>query len=305
MSHSTVAHRWFHQIGNKRTGENYFESGNMFYNQKIIYSYGKHFALGIRFDDLVVLNSKGYSPSTGKHQGITRGAIDSMTHDVMYVPFKEAYYFDYNMEQKNIFKCIDYSVFVRDFESDIDSLKRARKPEIYVRSIRGTQRQLKEIFDKFRGAKTYALKRTKGLRKVINFQFSEELLNKLKESEKARKQAEMEKAQRLYKKASKELTKWEQGKPVEMEIYKIARNLGLNTLVRVKDSVIETSKGMRIDLNEGLRVFNLWRQGKALGVEINTTDGLKWTCSKVNGIIKFGCHEVDFKQAERVLNPYL
>lgn len=305
MSHSQVAHRWFHQIGNKRTGDNAYESGNMFYNQKIIYSYGKHFALGIRFDDVVVLNSKGYSPSTAKHQGHTRYAIDSSTHKTLYVPFKEAYYFDNNMNFKDVYKCIDFNVYVRDFEVNVNSLKRARKPELYVTAIQRTQKELADLFNNFRGAKTYALKNTKGLRKVINFTFSDELLTKIREGEKVRRQKELKKAEQLRKSASKELVKWEQGEPVEMPVWKIAVNMEINTLVRVKNGVIETSKDMRIDLNEGLRVFNLWKNGKALGVEINTKDGHTWKCSRVNGIIKFGCHEVEFNQAERVLTPHL
>ena len=73
---------------------------------------------------------------------------------------------------------------------------------------------------------------------------------------------------------------------------------------KVKDDKIKTSKGINIDLNEGLRVFNLWENGKAIGTTIKTMNST-WTCSKANGIIKFGCHEIDYNQAKRVLTPYL
>ena len=82
MSHSTVTHKWFHQIGNLKTNRNEFSSGSMFYHRKIVYSYGKHFAIAIRFNDTVVFNSKGYSNSTAKHKNHVWNAIDSYKYQM-------------------------------------------------------------------------------------------------------------------------------------------------------------------------------------------------------------------------------
>lgn len=301
MSHSTVAHRWFRQTGNLRTNENEFSSGNMFYNQKIIYSYGHHFAIAIRFDDFVLFNEKGYSSSTSKHIGHTRGAIDRYTHKTIYAPFKEARYFEYDVDQKEVYKYIDFGWYVSEFESQLKKLGNARKPELYLSEIDRLQNKLQIIFSKFRGSKTYALKQGKGLRKLLNFEFTDETQQKLKDArlkelEKQRKRKEAKK-----KEAFQNLLKYEAGENLRWGTTDI---LDLDTVIRVKGDVIETSKGMRIDLDEGLRVFNLWKQGKAIGVEIKTKTEGTFSCTKANGVIKFGCHIVDFNQANRVLTNH-
>ncbi len=300
MSHSQVAHRWFHQVGNQRTGENYYANGNMFYAEKIIYSYGKHFAIAIRFDDLVLFNVKGYSSSTSKHQGHVLDAIDTYTHDVLNVPFKEGYRFDYNVSQKEVFKYIDYADFVHSFESNIKKLENARKPELYTTEIERLQKNLSLIFSKFRGSKTYALK-TKGMRKLLNFEVSEEMLQSIKEARKKREAKKKQEEIALRKRKKEDLLMWEAGKGPQTVN---ASRVGYNTLIRVKDGVIQTSKGMELDLVDGVRVFKFWLAGKALGIEIESGFST-FKCTKANGVIKFGCHEVDFEQAKRVLTPYL
>ena len=87
-------------------------------------------------------------------------------------------------------------------------------------------------------------------------------------------------------------------------MWNVLTDLNLNTVIRVKDKQIETSKGIKIDLNEGLRLFNLWENGKAIGQTIKAISGT-FTCTKANGSIKFGCHVIDYKQAKRVLTPYI
>jgi len=301
MSHSTVSHRWFHQIGNKKTGSNSYDSGNMFYNDKIIYSYWNHFALAIRFEDIVVINSEGYSSSTSKHFGHVYSSLDRSTHDIINVPLKEAYNFDNKVEFKNVYKYINFQYFIREYKENIKKLANARKPQKYTSEIEGIQSKLKHIFETWRGAKTLALK-TKGINSILKFEFSEETREKLKESrlQEIKKREATKKA--AQKTAMKNLIEYENGEYLKGHALNI---LDINTAIRVKADTIETSKGMKIDLAAGLRVFKLWKAGKGLGVEIKTKDGHLWKCTKVNGIIKFGCHEIDFKQANRVLNPYL
>ena len=301
MSHSTVAHRWFHQTGNFRTKENYYSSGNIFYKERIIYSYGHHFALAIRFDDLVVFNSKGYSSSTGKHQSHTRDAIDTHTHEIFNVPLINARHFDYRVKKKDVYKYIDFKDFVGDFEQNLKKLGNARKPEIYLDNIANIQNKLEKIFKRFRGSKTYVLK-TKGISKVLKFEFTDATKAKLKrgrEIELAKRKAE-KKAN--AKEALKDLIEYENGKNILG--WRTLDYLDLNTVIRVKDSLIKTSKGIHIELSHGLRMFKLWEAGKAIGKEIRTKHG-SWTCTKANGSIKFGCHVINYKQAKRVLTPYL
>lgn len=67
-----VFHIWAHQAApTGRRGD-----GRVYFHGRILYSYGSHFALGIIMPDRVaLLNSDGYSVSTGKHKSQTLRAV--------------------------------------------------------------------------------------------------------------------------------------------------------------------------------------------------------------------------------------
>lgn len=291
MSHSEVAHRWFHQIGNRRTKENAYDSGNMFYEKNLIYSYGYHFLLGARFEDKVILNSDNYSNSTSKHKNHTWNAVDRDTHEIHYLPlqsFRNARYKIDTTKFSEYYKVIDYQYYIRDFEDNLKRLGNARKPEIYLGNIQSIQHRLNRIFETFRGSKTFARK-IKGINKILNFTFDSDTQAKLK------KQAKV----RLEKQYQEQLNEWIIG-----ERHSVPYQLN-GTFIRVKDDMIQTSKGVRVPLDSGVRLMKLWNAGKALGVEIKDSHGTTWKCSKANGSIKFGCHVINKQHANKVLQNYL
>lgn len=89
-SHSELAHVWANQLQASGRG------GNMFFNGASIYSYGSHYEIA-KFveapngDQVVFINSNGYSSSTGKH---TRHVINAIPLDMdkFFVPFERGYY---------------------------------------------------------------------------------------------------------------------------------------------------------------------------------------------------------------------
>ena len=127
---------------------------------------------------------------------------------------------------------------------------------------------------------------------------------KLKNLAIAEKRKKAIQAKKELKEAKKSLMDYENLKKDSLK-YSVNSILGINTAIRVKHNIVETSKGMKINLNDSLRMFNLWANGKAICKEIKTKDGHTWKCTKANGIIKFGCHEINFDQAKRILTPYL
>jgi len=73
-----VIHLWAHQSQSDARNP----SGNVFFEGPTIYSYGRHFLMGrihkTRRGTLVLLNSGGYSKTTGKHKGWVAGAVRHM-----------------------------------------------------------------------------------------------------------------------------------------------------------------------------------------------------------------------------------
>ena len=84
-SHSQTAHIW----AQGRHDHGRASDGRVFFQGRVLYSYGTHFALGIVIlgaqgePVLTLLNDSGYSPSTGKHKGHARHAARGR---IVYVP---------------------------------------------------------------------------------------------------------------------------------------------------------------------------------------------------------------------------
>lgn len=71
MNNSEVAHVWAQQRKESGKGSNFFFEGDT------LYSYGKHFAVGrILPTGVAVLATRGYSPTTLRHQSYARRAVN-------------------------------------------------------------------------------------------------------------------------------------------------------------------------------------------------------------------------------------
>lgn len=75
-SHNQLAHVWAQQ----NVPEGYSSDKRMFFDGPTLYSYGRHYAIAMFSTDkkgnpVVLFNSSGYSPSTGKHTSIARRAV--------------------------------------------------------------------------------------------------------------------------------------------------------------------------------------------------------------------------------------
>src|SRR6187549_33787 len=100
-----VPHIWAKQ--SQSEGRN--SAKNVFFNDKLIYSYGSHFCMGnIINDNTVLLTSRTYSNTTHKHQNYVWRAVSHL--EVIRVPYPErniddknaTYWIDRIKEQKNI-----------------------------------------------------------------------------------------------------------------------------------------------------------------------------------------------------------
>jgi hypothetical protein len=71
FDNSMTAHAWAHGNGEARS-----HNGNLFADGRILYSYGRHFPVGVRIaPDFFVMNADSYSISTSRHQMEARRAV--------------------------------------------------------------------------------------------------------------------------------------------------------------------------------------------------------------------------------------
>ena len=298
MSHQTVAHRWANQIGNLRTGKNNYVSGSMFYENNVIYSYGRHFMIAVRFEDFVLFNTKNYSVSTSKHQRITWGAVYGSK--IIKAPLIDGRYTGNNI--KTAHEIIDFDHYVRTFNGIVSNLGNARKPELYLNGIEALKNEITGLFEHFEGCKKYAVKKCPELKKILKFEFTDDLKMKMQIARKKELEKKAIRKKQDQEDAQKTLLEWERS---ETNMTYMFRVLDIDTAVRVDGDKLQTSKGVSVDLNDAVRIFKLWEAGKALGVGIKTSLGAEFKCTHANGAIIFGCHKVEYWQAKRVLTPYL
>lgn len=125
-SDSEVAHRFATGIGERCTGSHMFFEGN------VIYSYGYHFKIAIKWDGKVLFNDQSYSNSTSKHQNYVFGACSHMdiVHCATLTPWNTC-------ESKPTKGFIDENLHLWEHEVDglVSSMAVARRPEIWLDKI--------------------------------------------------------------------------------------------------------------------------------------------------------------------------
>lgn len=269
VSPQQVAHLFANQLQNYATNSN----RSLFFNGDSIYSYGNHFCIAKFVDSSTLLfTEQTYSSTTSGHISIVRSATSHKTLIYCYNP-------NGSHEQ-------NFNHWVQESEALTDKLKRANKPEIYLR-------QLNEIKDKATFyANYFNLEIPLTLLAVLSVTNKDEVITYL-ESKKALIEAENKAIEvRQAKEHKEQLEKWRKNK-----IQRLLRRNGLDYL-RKNDNYFETTQGVKIPLEVGLRFYNNLKHG-------NVKEGAKFldfTVSEVNKkYISIGCHKITLSEIKRAV----
>ncbi len=296
MNQRELAHLWAQNNGTSRT------CGSMFYERETLYSYGHHFILAKYIADNVILyNSGSYSSTTAKHQSYTRGAIDYHSNTVFTVPFCDI---GHNKTDDRKYHGFNLVHFADEIKKNLQSATRARTYRDYYLAM---------AQDLINDAKAYIeYFKCKGLLKAeakrLIFELSADDLARVGTdiSEKA-KTAKVRRIAKNKRDTKKILKEWRAGNSNSLPWH-----LHIDgDLLRVgADGLIQTSKGISIDMNEGKRMYGVIKavrnQGEgwnANGQQIMVKDHNKveyqmdWI--KSNGDMKAGCHEIKWTELER------
>jgi hypothetical protein len=273
-STADLAHAWASQ--NYPQGR----SGNIFFNNKTIYSYGYHFPIA-KFvtnsngDEVVLFTERGYSNSTAKHIGKVRAACSNDKRIYCYNP--EASHND------------NFSFWIREADASIVKLKAARKPELYIRELEQTRLAAEKY------AEFFAIEIPQPLLDALSCVDKEkmELYSETKRKateareEKAKQDAlaRLEKAKKDFKVA---LKKW-----LNFETNYLHKGSNKFDFVRFnKDSNRwETSQAVQIPFELGRRLFDDIFLSR-LKVDDKVLD---FTVREVGKIIRIGCHTYEKK----------
>lgn len=254
-SNSEVAHRFATGIGERCTGS------HMFFEDNIIYSYGYHFPMAIKWNGKVLFNDDRYSVTTSTHQGYVLGACSHM--DIVHCASLD----DFDVRDNCRF--IDKNLRLWEHEVDrlVSSMAVARKPEIWLDKILQVVDKVERFCELFDLAVPEAF---------YKFRVDEEL-------EKARVAAkEMRKAAAAIekKRQAEEIQKFHEFKTNWVNLpYQIVR-------YREDKNRFETSMNVQIPYETGLEFYRKLRDGQLkVGDKV-----LYYTVNRVAETISIGCH---------------
>ena len=280
-SHASLSHAWAnqtHEIG---------KASAMFFEGPVIYSYGYHYEIA-RFiqapngENVVFINTNGYSVSTSKHTG---HVISSIPENItkFYVPF----YLSGGYYQK------DNSVSVEKLPAIIDKMMEniseliqkqlnARTNFYHFNLAYSTYNNILNICELFSIDKP-AL--------PVNWFEAEQKANFLRDTQDDRQKA---KEQKELKKSNELLIKW-----LNHEYNGQLYNIPVHLRISKDGQLIETTKGAKVDYLKGLELFNrLVNKENVNGHKINGFTLLE----NSNEALTIGCHVITWPVINQFFN---
>lgn len=289
MNNAELLHRWANQV--KPHGK----SGNVFYEGPILYSYGHHFPLAVLTGkkapggrEIVLVNSRKYSVTTGSHKSQARHASSHMHH--IYVP-RPTEIHPANLEYLN-----------EETETACEAIKGIRsyvdRHEAGARHCVEQAKLYRRLFLGGRGhvvplPKDFAALLVKAREREARYNAAQAVINE-------RRRAAFEEQRKLNALAAVEkIAAWRAGENVSL-------SWGLPCMLRLKgDDTVETSLRAEIPLDHAKRVYRLilgvmakgedWEtNGHTIPVGVYKIDRI----SK-NGELRAGCHTITFEEIDR------
>ena len=278
-SNSELIHVWAHDS----SPEIMKQANSVTCHNDILYSYST--AIGqIVNNDTVIYNTASYSNTTSKHQSLMRSATSHYSNRI---------YLDINKYGLN------HLIFSQNsFNELILNPNMAKASEYLVKASRSKKykdhfnMEAISIFDNLR---RYAI--------LFNLECSLPNVDDLTESAiKADKEAKaLEKIRRAerIKERAEALENWRKGLDV--------RNHFEITALRIKDDVIETSRGAKIPLEHAVKFWGLikaWHEKGTSYVKSNHSIHLgNYAVNRFeNDILTVGCHQIPYSEIQNIAN---
>lgn len=242
-------------------------SSNVFFNGNKIYSYGYHYLLGEFLDDnTILINDKGYSNTTAKHISNLKQATSQ---------YKRFYLTETNE-----------AILLGKFQTLLDKLAKAKKPEIYIS-------QINYLFIKYSEFQAYKKQKLNKelikLHKIANNgldfdKYKKAILAKEKK-EKAQKAKEAKKQIELFR---------------NYETNRIYKGLTGFDYLRISKDIqfIETSQDLQIEISEAKKLaFAIENKLNIIGYKIKY-----YTVKSIDKKqLVIGCHNFEISEINEMI----
>ena len=269
LSPSEVAH----VFANQTQSEARTQTNNFYFHGNMIFSYGSHFCIARFVDNETLLfTERSYSNTTAKHINHVWNAISHKKKIFCYNPTGT--------------HADNFAHWLNEAEANIQKLKNARKPEIYITQLQYIKNKV-SIYAEYFGIIT-PLSLENALSITDKAEILEYLESKAEVLAKEKKQKEAE----AKKQHAKQLKKWR-----AFEFGTLYQRDGFDYLRKDSEN-FQTSQGVKIPIAVGLRFYN-----SIVNKTIKVGDKfLDYTISEINNkLIKIGCHTITLKEINTIV----
>jgi len=262
----------------------------LFFEDKVIYSYGYHYPMAKIIDGFALVNSSRYSNTTAKQTSFLKRAL---YQTIIEVPNPKA-----KSKEDHIKNMDNFFDNVIQYQKKASRARTEDNRDFYEMQAREEVEQLTQYVELFK------IKPLKKYRLLIES-------NDLSETTEAeiirRIKAEKRAKAKLIKAQKDALKDWKKGKRVH-----IMMNHSGGELLRIKGESIETSKGIKLTFEEGKRLFKIVNKVRGQkedfkpenrALKVNGYYSIDYINTK--GDLKAGCHFIkweEIKETAKKLN---
>jgi len=292
FSNSQLAHVWAQQT--QSDGRN--SNGSLYFNGTEIWSYGSHYRAAqihtVKGKKLALVNSRGYSPTTGQHLSDIRNALSGL------MPY-------FHASDVSDLKTASKELDAKAEESIQLALKRLK-----ITSKESIKYEFESIHERFKEATQFrklmgraeiwpSKKDLAAVQKHLDARLArfkelntpEMLAKRILDAEKR----ELNKAKLAEKKAQELIAKFYSGENVQL------RDLPFERL-RIQGDVVRTSRGAEVPLTDAKRLF----QAIISGHDVRGANVGSFVVSDVfhvdgDTLIQIGCHKILLSEATKTL----
>jgi hypothetical protein len=262
-----------HLFANQLQDEARTQTNNFYFFSDMIFSYGTHFCIARHIGEKTILfTERSYSNTTTKHIAHVRNAANHINKIYCYNPS--------GTHAEN------FQYWTNEAEFNINKLKRANKPVIYLNNLDSIKNKAERYANFFNIEIPQQLK--KALEITEKAQISEYL-----EQKDAYIKAEKERKEKQAKKEhARALKKWR-----NFESYSLYLRDGYDYLRYNKEKQrFETSQRIEIPLALGLKLYDKIKNG------IKFEKILDYTVTEINKtFIQVGCHKITIKEINTII----
>lgn len=312
MNNSMVAHLWANESQESANGSNFYFEGQS------IYSYGRHFEVGRivrnkRGEKAYLINDRYYSSTTSRHQYYVREAIPTGS---------KVFSVGYNMSNNG-----NMAFATSGLESIKDAIEKYKKArtELPYQNVWGAFKNLMgyiEFFDM--GTPQSLLKKSANewlgtnhelsrksdkikrehvseLKRIFQILLNHQALEVLGTVNVVVKELEEERSRDFHEK----LEKWKSGELDFLHACDLTSYDKPNVWMRIKGGIIETSKEIKIGIEEARRMWQvvslLHQGGQFRHGLVEDVDGNRWRINRYkNDILTAGCHRIAYSEMESI-----